>query len=238
MKNKELKGKLLIGIVVCMLVIIFGGCSSKNKPYSKNEAKNHVSDWLSDKYTEDFKITLFEKRQGSSGPFGGTPFYYYEATSTETGVSFSGTTSYYYRKGEKGDYSVSDQYEETLYEDRFAKEIAAIPNDLDKWGNLSQSIFSYRGRDMKEKSADYDAYKSDSEKVSVTVSYRLYSEDKEKMDEMIPSIYEYLKTIYDINNNLSLSIYNIETSSTGARSINFIKADAFTLDYLKEELYR
>ncbi len=231
-KGKIIREKFLLAAIVFMLAVVFGGCSSKNRPYSKKEAKGHVTDWLYDKYDEDFTITLFEKHQGNSGPFGGTPFYYYEALSNETGVSFSGTTSYYYKIGEKGEYSISDQYEEALYEDRFAEELAQIPNTLNKWGDLGRNIYCYRGRDMKEKSADYESYISDSNKVSITVSYRLKTDD---FEAMLPELCDYLKAIYAINKNVELSIYNVPTP-TGAKGVDFDEVDDITADYLRQEL--
>ena len=120
-KEKNIRKRLLAGAVVFMLAILFGGCGFKHKSFSAKEAKGHVSDWLYDKYGEDFAITEFKKKVGNSGPFGGNPFYYFEAISNDTGVSFSGTTSYYYKPDVENHYRISDRYEEALYEERLEK---------------------------------------------------------------------------------------------------------------------
>ena len=109
MKNclLEMRGKLSFLVAVTVLAAIFTGCGSEGKTYSQSAAKQHILGWLEAKYPEAFSVTKIEKRTYGEGASARGNYYYYEATSKDTGVSFDGTTSYSYDSDSKDDYTVT-----------------------------------------------------------------------------------------------------------------------------------
>ena len=206
MKNclLEMRGKLSFGVAVIVLAAIFTGCGIGAKAYSQRTAKQHISGWLESKYPESFTITKIEKRAYGDAPSGGADYYYYEATSADTGVSFEGTTSCSYDDETKDKYKVSDRYEEALYEETLINEISSISNGLDKYGTLEFNVLASDARYKTSRSYDYDTFKSDTEKVHININLYL---DSDKSDAMLKELYNYTSRVYAINNDINLTVY-------------------------------
>ncbi len=197
-----MRGKLSFCVAIIILTTFFTGCGSSTRPYARFVAKDHVYSWLKSKYGEDFKVGKIEKR--SYGNANGKNYYYYEAVSQKTGVTFDGTTSYTCVDGIKGAYVVSDKYEEALYKDKMLDEIAAIPNTLDKYGTLECDILATDSRYSKFRSNNYNDFRSNTSKVHINLAIHL---DGEGDADMMKELYKFTHQVYDINKDVCLTVY-------------------------------
>ena len=233
MKNclLEMRGKRSFLVAVIVLAALFTGCGDGGKNYSQSAARQHVSNWLESKYPESFSVTKIEKRSYGEGASARGPYYYYEATSKDTGVSFDGTTSYSYESDNKDDYMVSDRYEEALYGDTLKDEIASISNGLDKYGTLEFDILASDARYKKSRSYDYNTFKSDTDKVHININLYL---DGDKSDAMLKELYTFTNRVYAINNDIILTIY--KGKEDPMLSLRTKNAQEFSYEYFIENL--
>lgn len=233
MKNLLLamRGKLLFGVATIVLAALFTGCGAGDNSYSQRTAKQHIAGWLQGKYPETFTITSIEKRAYGDGTSAGKDYYFYEAKSNDTGVSFEGTTSCSYDSANKDDYTVSDRYEEALYGEALCDEISSISHHLDQWGTLEFNIKADDARYKRSRSYDYNTFKADTEKVHIDINLYL---DSDNSEAMLQELFNYTNRVYAINNDINLTIY--KEKDVPLASLRTKYAPEFNYQYFVEHL--
>lgn len=228
-RSMGMKRVILIFLSVMMLCT-FTGCGSGRTHYSSKEAKQHIEDWLSNKYGEEFEILEITKKKGSNGPLPGDKYYVYKAKSISTGIEFGGRTSYSYKKGNKDDYFIWDTYEEDRYKPLLEEEIAAIDNNFDNWGTWNTIVSAFYSNDMDTASTNYDSFKADPERVSISINLNM---NRDYSDEVLLDVYEYVKQVHDINKNVDVAIRKTDKSLL---TVNLKDIDSFDYDSFCENI--
>ncbi len=209
------------------MAVLLTGCSQH---YSEKQAMKFITKALESKYNEKFNITKIEK-YSESGAVPTKIRYSYEAVSEDTGVTFEGFASYYKHNGEEP--TVSDLYESTMYLDDVTTRLNEIETGADGWEldhitpYATSESFS---TDDISASADLDDYMSDGSKIEITIRINITSDN---VEGALPSIYEYLKTVSDINNMVLAKIYDTESKHC---YIHINELSEFTYETLVNEV--
>ncbi len=79
--------RVILILLSVMMLCTFTGCGSSKIPYSSKEVNQHIEDWLSNKYGEEFEILKITTEKGGNGPLPGDKYYVYKAKSISKSIS-------------------------------------------------------------------------------------------------------------------------------------------------------
>ena len=226
-----MKKRGILILLMLMMACLFTGCGKKKIAYTETEVREHILSWLENKFDEEFEILSLEDQLDTGAAMVSRRYYEYSARSLSTGIKFKGQTSYWYKKGSKDDYDIYDMYEEALYSDALEEEVNSIHLENDIWGKRQVDVYAYNTRYMEKGSKNYESFKSDTDRVSISISFYMYGEFTE---EMLPDLYDYATRLYAINKNVDITIY--KTDGTIA-SVRMNRTDNPDLEYFRKELF-
>lgn len=177
----------------------------------KNEAESYVTDYMEGKYRDSFEVLSIQKMDLGHDEFRDHIYrmkFHSAALDSDIDIDVRRVSR-----------DIIENYEQVLYEKRVLDEIGSVKKDQSGW-SVRECSPHFENYWNAEKSAEFEEYKRDRNKLVLKIAVMV---DKGDAEKTASTLYDYVNVLHGMGYNISLDV----ESENGSKRLKIWESDEF-----------